>query len=528
MRREAGSDPRRLWEPTPEAIPLPSEAVEIFVNFQTNLAEVMQEQQDALDALRNEWLADEIRERESYQNDLAAAAEDFYSDQAEALEDFHQRESEIEANYYRDRMRFAEDHSLEMAQLEEDHQARLRYLREDYDYSQEDAIAARDAIAFIRNQRRYERDRQRLEEGHQTETQRRDEDFARRMADMEADFQEERTARLAHLEQRQAEAAAAYQEEQADLAAAHAERIADLEEQYVLEEGLLKAKHKKEEKTLKDKFKKELIAYADQAGELEGILGEWHAREKEMVGTQLESHMGAFEDWLLAIGEGIDGLPVGGDGGGVDGPSGAPDTWPDGRYVGEMREWGGYVYIWNGSYWSRGTAVPGYQSGAWEIQQDQIAQLHAGEMVVPSGPAKAIRAKGVPQYDDGAWNIRHDQIAQLHTGEMIVPAGLAHVMRSDGPPEYQSGAWEIREDQIAKLHAGEMVVPSAPAEAMRANNLAAMAANPPGGAAASHETAVSYQQALTFPGIDGATAQEVAALVRPQTIELLQQYARGY
>ena len=39
---------------------------------------------------------------------------------------------------------------------------------------------------------------------------------------------------------------------------------------------------------------------------------------------------------------------------------------------------------------------------------------------------------------------------------------------------------------------------------------------------------MSFTQTNSFPGLDGATAAEVAALVRPQTIELLQQYAQGY
>lgn len=38
-----------------------------------------------------------------------------------------------------------------------------------------------------------------------------------------------------------------------------------------------------------------------------------------------------------------------------------------------------------------GTPPPSYQSGAWELMRDQIAQLHAGEMVVPPGPAEQLR-----------------------------------------------------------------------------------------------------------------------------------------
>jgi len=40
--------------------------------------------------------------------------------------------------------------------------------------------------------------------------------------------------------------------------------------------------------------------------------------------------------------------------------------------------------FWQGHHW--------YASGAWNIPYDQIAGLHRGEMVVPSGPAEAIRS----------------------------------------------------------------------------------------------------------------------------------------
>ena len=450
---------------------IPDQAVEIFVEFQTNLSELVAEQQDALDALRNEWMADEIRANESYLAALAASTEDFQngqardlesfqSDQARDLENFRQRESEIEADYYRDRMRFAENHSQDMARLEEDHQTRLREMREDHEFRQDDAIASRDAIAFIRNQRRFERDRRRAEETHNTAAGRRDEDFARRMADMEADFQTERAQRLANLEEQQADRteafreqqavrAEAYREEQADLAAAHTERIADLKEQYVLEEGLLKERHKKEEKVLKDRFKKELIAYGNQADELEGILGDWHMREQEMVEAQLGSHLEAFEDWLLGIGEGIAGLPIVGDGGGGGGgniPPGTPGDPPPYPPLG-----------------------PGVRT-----------EYPAGSGIYWFSP-------------DGVTWVRETAGASLvDDGQSLSGAGLSKLTARSGL------------------------------------NLALLAANQPGGLTGAAGAVMSFTQTNSFPGLDGATAAEVAALVRPQTIELLEQYSRGY
>lgn len=39
-----------------------------------------------------------------------------------------------------------------------------------------------------------------------------------------------------------------------------------------------------------------------------------------------------------------------------------------------------------------GAALPSFATGAWELPSDMIAQVHRGEMIVPAGPAQAIRS----------------------------------------------------------------------------------------------------------------------------------------
>lgn len=39
-----------------------------------------------------------------------------------------------------------------------------------------------------------------------------------------------------------------------------------------------------------------------------------------------------------------------------------------------------------------GAALPSFATGAWELPTDMIAQVHRGEMIVPAGPAQAIRS----------------------------------------------------------------------------------------------------------------------------------------
>jgi hypothetical protein len=51
------------------------------------------------------------------------------------------------------------------------------------------------------------------------------------------------------------------------------------------------------------------------------------------------------------------------------------------------------------------TSLVSLASGAWELPRDTFAQLHAGEMVVPAGPAAALRASAATGGGGGAINI---------------------------------------------------------------------------------------------------------------------------
>ena len=38
------------------------------------------------------------------------------------------------------------------------------------------------------------------------------------------------------------------------------------------------------------------------------------------------------------------------------------------------------------------SALPSFDAGAWSLPRDMVAQVHAGEMIVPAGPASLMRA----------------------------------------------------------------------------------------------------------------------------------------
>ncbi|HUX23639.1 MAG TPA: hypothetical protein VMV87_03400, partial [Burkholderiales bacterium] len=132
------------------------------------------------------------------------------------MRDFLREQMEAEAEYYQERSELVAEHGLEARRAEEDHQRDMSRLREDYQMSQEDAITARDATAFLRNARAYEVSRRRAEEDYSVQAGRRDEDYALQLQQMQTAFAEQRDERLAHFQLQLDDQKAQYEQQQAD------------------------------------------------------------------------------------------------------------------------------------------------------------------------------------------------------------------------------------------------------------------------------------------------------------------------
>jgi TP901 family phage tail tape measure protein len=156
----------------------------------------------------------------------------------------------------------------------------------------------------------------------------------------------------------------------------------------------------------------------------------------------------------------------------------------------------------NRSLYARG-GILRYASGAWEIPQDQMANMHRGEMVIPQTFADAIRGlvTAAPKPDSSPLihkdlqlllqeTKRHADInfaghsltlASLRTirfilqpvsrqvlDKMLSPAEV--MKRTIGIPKAvgrQHGLWKALNDELAFIHRGEMVVPARPAAMLR-------------------------------------------------------------
>jgi len=245
-------------------------------------AEYAQERQDTVD----EYGKRRVQMETSYASQREQALEDFTRQQDRQLRDYQRREQQAEQAYYQQRQARAEAFSQQMAQMEADHQKKMSRMREDYDMRQEDAVASRDAIAFLRNQRQYEVSRRRAEQDYGDAASQRSEEYGRQLVEQEEQFAKQRDQRMADFDQRTSDQQADFdqrrqreaeqhQEMMAQYDSDHQERLADMETAFA------------DEKQARDD------AFADELSAQDVWLGDWSERWREGE-AQLEEDYEAF------------------------------------------------------------------------------------------------------------------------------------------------------------------------------------------------------------------------------------------
>jgi len=348
LRVAAAQDAFAMAAPAGTTAPsaIPQDVQDLWIELQTDLGQLEADRVAAMAELEAEY-------QEAITNETAE-----WNDEREAqLAEFHDREAEIEADYYAQRVERAAQYGLEIRRAEEDHQKQMRRLREDYDIQQEDAIANRDAIAYLRNRRNYEIDRSREEEDHQHEMNRRSEDYALQLAQMEQAYQEQQDARLANLIALQAAEDTAQAARLAELEAARVEELAELE----MSIGAARAIRKQE-------YKDKLHEYIKENGSWSDATQKWFDNEERIRTAAYAGMLVSLEEFFRNA---IAMVPSGPSGvipplTQPQGP-GVPTTanhppWP-GTQIGERAEWGGMSWYWTGQQWIRAYSAGEIASG---------------------------------------------------------------------------------------------------------------------------------------------------------------------
>ena len=173
-----------------------------YVNQQTDINEQAGKQrvqiEDQYEKQRTQILRDEAIQRARIQDDYDRSVD-------RAWRDFEKSESDIENDYYERRLKAAKDYSKKLFEMEQDHQIQMRRDLEDHEDTQRSLLESRDGMAMIREDQRYEKERQRKEEDYILNVSRLNVEQAEKLRENEKNFAEERAQRLAAFELRLAD-----------------------------------------------------------------------------------------------------------------------------------------------------------------------------------------------------------------------------------------------------------------------------------------------------------------------------------
>ncbi|MGQ9491724.1 MAG: hypothetical protein ACUVS6_13710 [Anaerolineae bacterium] len=172
------------------------------------------------------------RAEEDFARSQAEQQQDFQRQQQRLMRDFLRSQAEAEAEYYRQRGELAERYGVEQARAEEEHQRHMARMHEDYIMRQEDAVAARDALAFLRNAREYEINRRRAEEDFAAQRAARQADYQRQLEDLQQAFAQQREQRLAQFQQQQQDLQSEFEYRRARAAEYHRLEMQQLDADY--------------------------------------------------------------------------------------------------------------------------------------------------------------------------------------------------------------------------------------------------------------------------------------------------------
>lgn len=214
---------------------------------------------------------------------------------------------EAEENYYDQRKKATEQYNKEVQRAEEDHQKQMRRMREDHDLRLQDAIREQDAIAFLREQQNYERERQRAEEDYSDQAQERDADHADQMAEMEEQFKEQRAKQQEALKEQLADLQANYEEQKVQREAQLQEQLAQHQQQFEAERAQRLADFQLRQQDALDDFnlqrERQLQQYQQTLAELDqqkaeelAALSAKHQEELNQLNGQYASEKAAREE----------------------------------------------------------------------------------------------------------------------------------------------------------------------------------------------------------------------------------------
>lgn len=266
------------------------EWIELHQEFSDQALQAEKEYLDARAELIESYELRAGRAQADFNRAVAESQADFQRSQAQSLADFRSSQSQIQsdlqraeaqayADYQRNRAsliaayhtnekRALQDYLHDRAEIEEDYQRQLERMARDNKRNEQDAIAANDALALVRERRRYADEKVEaaiaynekladLDYEYQLERQRRAQDLQQRLADLDSAYQAEKAKRAQEAAQRQEDAEAEFLQEQAQRVYEHGLEMARKATEFQIEQARAAEDHQARLDRLKDEFDEE-------------------------------------------------------------------------------------------------------------------------------------------------------------------------------------------------------------------------------------------------------------------------------
>ncbi len=159
------------------------------------------------------------------------------------ITNFRKQDAQDEASYQTERAKIIKNGGKEIRSIEQDHQEQLRKMSRDHDDRMDELTAARDALGLVKEQRRFNQERDDENRSVRLQIAKQREDLAVRLQELDGQHKAEQAQRLAQFQEDLKQNAAQRQEELAQAAEAHAEEMNQIRSQRTqqlreLQEGL--------------------------------------------------------------------------------------------------------------------------------------------------------------------------------------------------------------------------------------------------------------------------------------------------
>jgi hypothetical protein len=201
--------------------------------------------------------------------DLAQAADDLEED-LDAIDDRFADLAQEERDFQTEQAKRAADFHREQQRAEAEHQRELERMREDHLWTMEDLASKRDALGMVKEERRYNRERNRKEE-----------DFRRQQSQRAEDFKREQQERAEQFKARIAQEREALRQERRERIRAHQQEVQELREHH-----RKKMQERRREQAL------EITAEIDHQGDKQTVIDQYH----QAMYKDLEAWLGSYTD----------------------------------------------------------------------------------------------------------------------------------------------------------------------------------------------------------------------------------------